>query len=388
MMSGSGRVPRCAYSLALLVAVAAAAWTPNASACAIPVYRYAIENWVPEGYQILNFHRGAGSADDQALSNSLLESHANASIIDCNLDQEIPKEFQALWEAHKTKPLPYMLLVAPPNTAENSVLWSGPWNKANVEGLIHSPLRKKLTSKIESGDSAVWILIESGKKATDDPLAEMFEKTLRELSERFTAEAKANADSAPADPNSTSDRDLEQPAPEPVKLSVLRATHTEATDDPLFSGLLREQLKKDEACAVLVFGRGRMLGPLPEKSLTPRDLEASTGFLTGPCMCTIKEQRIGVDLLLDLDADKIRKPRKYLDIAPLAEPPAKPASAVPVNTPPTPSVAPQPTPSTPQGPVTDSTAPASTFDSGFILAAGLIAAGVVVLLLFSRKGSA
>lgn len=394
MMRCGNRALVCASSLILLVAAAGAMLASRARACAIPVYRYAIENWPPESYLILNFHHGASSAEDQALIKSLNESHANASITDCNIDQEIPQEFQALWEANKTKLLPYMVLVAPANTADNNVLWTGPWSKANVDGLLHSPLRKKLTDKMESGQAGVWILIESGNKATDDLLMEMFEKTLRELSERFTADVKASAEAMPKDPN-VGGGDAEHPAPDAVKLSVLRATRKEATDDPLFAGILREQLQKSEACAVLVFGRGRLLGPLPEKELKPDHLEASTRFLTGPCMCSIKEQRIGVDLLLDLDSDKIGKPKEQVEKAAETETPAKSAIAVPVTPPsapiasappPTPQPAAQASAATPSQAHND--APVARFGSGLTLAGALIAAGIVALILASRRGTA
>src|SRR5688500_5379428 len=59
------------FRAALLTVLALVALTPAAPACNIPVFRYALEKWKPDLYQVHVFHKGALSNEDAALVKTL-----------------------------------------------------------------------------------------------------------------------------------------------------------------------------------------------------------------------------------------------------------------------------------------------------------------------------
>ena len=381
---------------------------PDARACSEPVYKYAAENWQPEPYVVVLFRHGKPAADDEALSKLISDSHANAMVDNCDVDTDVPQEYKAVWDSIKTQTLPQMAVLSPSHreAPERGALWSGAWNKANIEKMLNSPVRKKLAENLKRGDAGVWLLFDGGKKATDDTTMALLEKNAKELSARFTAEIRANSEMVKDEPRDPAAPEAKAAAPaEDVRLSVIRVSRKEATDDTLFSGMMAEPFKQDEPCAMMVFGRGRALGPLAAKELTEEGVESVAGFLAGPCVCSIKEQKIGIDLLLDLPMDSHWKPPEFpVDLgaapplSPLPVTPAAPATTpapvipAPLAATTPPAVAPAPAP-VPVSTAADTAiapqpveAPRSL--SGLTLAAALIAVGLVALILATRKGSA
>ena len=65
----------------------------------------------------------------------------------------------------------------------------------------------------------------------------------------------------------------------------------------------QEKSQGNQPRLFLVFGRGRMLGPMIGEQIIEENIQSAASFLTGPCMCEIKAQNPGVDLLMNLDWD-------------------------------------------------------------------------------------
>ena len=85
--------------LRLAALATAALWTLAAPACNVPVFRYALERWEADPYDIIVFHREAFTAPQQALLETLEKAGrdgvANVSVSNVNVSVEMPRPLRA-----------------------------------------------------------------------------------------------------------------------------------------------------------------------------------------------------------------------------------------------------------------------------------------------------
>jgi hypothetical protein len=175
-----------------------------------------------------------------------------------------------------------------------------------------------VSKKLLSGDSAVFVLVESGDKARDDAAAKLVDAKLREL-EKAVKSPEIN----PADPGP---RLLSQ-LPVKVAFSTVRVSKRDAAEGPfaamLLQGLIpaeppRKAKGKGPETApatrpaavegpvlVPVYGRGRALCALPAEQIAPEQIQEVVAFLTGACSCQVKQLNPGYDLLIAADWESI-----------------------------------------------------------------------------------
>jgi hypothetical protein len=203
--------------------------------------------------------------------------------------------------------------------------WSGELTPEIYQSLTDSPARRELAKRILNGDSAVWVIVESGKKEADDAMVKLFTSRLRFLE---TATGLPPID--PTDPDSKLG-----PGPElRVQLSLLRVKRNDSKENIFLSMLAGPQglsgFSANEPFVAVVFGRGRVLGAWPQEKVSEEFIEEATRFLIGSCSCEVKNQNPGWDLLMRLDwdaelkkADLIRAAHHEKNEVSPAVPPAK-----------------------------------------------------------------
>ncbi|MBI5683507.1 MAG: hypothetical protein HZC54_00370 [Verrucomicrobia bacterium] len=269
----AARLIRC---VALSVIIPSAAW-----ACTVPVFRYALDRWPGEIYE-LRVDRAAALKPEIAPLLDRLRTNAVA-----NLSVKTPPAAQ---EAAAKLVFP-----DPPG----GDVWSGALTAANLEMLLDSPLRRELARRIVLGDSAVWVLVESGDKASDD-------ETVRVLEERFKQWATA-ASLPEQDPNDPSSQIGPGPALA-MRFSVLRLSRKDPREVVTLAMLEAnsDEVKKLRSAPVAfpVFGRGRVLAAVPKENLSAESIDEICAFLTGACSCQVKDSRTGWDLMLSFNWDE------------------------------------------------------------------------------------
>jgi len=172
-------------------------------------------------------------------------------------------------------------------------IWSGTLTTNTLAALLDSPLRREIARRIVHGDSVVWVLVESGDAAADTA-------ALRTLTERlkYLQSAVQLPEQDPDDPASRLG-----PGPMLVlRFSVVRLSRSDPRE--AFTLAMLERQRAGAPTAYPVFGRGRVLVPLPHKDLTPENIEEVCAFLTGECSCQVKEAQIGWDLLVQCNWDE------------------------------------------------------------------------------------
>lgn len=304
--------------LAVFTAVAA-------RACSVPVFRYALEHWEADAFNAIVFHRGALTGPQQKIVRDLGTDglagrlHANVAVQLVDLDQSPKPEMLALYKQQGGNELPLLVMKFPFATGLSNVIWSGPLSTDTVTSLLESPVRREVVERLAHGQSAVWLLIETGDKTKDDAAAGLVEKRIAYLSTVLTLPKLDEQDIANG-LVSVREEDLR------LEFSLLRVSRKDAAEQSFVRILLGTERDLDtinEPVVMPVFGRGRALYALVGPGIKDETIDRAASFLIGKCSCQIKEKNPGVDLLLAADWESLikttaRKDEELPDLAKFA----------------------------------------------------------------------
>ncbi len=372
--------PRLA-SLTITLALAA---TVASEACNVPVFRYALERWQPDAYRLVVLHRGPLAPPDAARIAALREEslagsgHCNLEVTETDLTAEKSSHHRELWERQNQKDdaLPWAVLLGPLHRDQPVTVWAGPLAEVDPARLLDSPARKELVRRLASGDSAVWLLVTSGKRKPDNQAAKMIAEKTKMLQEEMQLPPGIG------EPGS----ELYSEIPLKIKFSTLKI----ARDDPaerVFVDMLiagQPSLKEEKGpLAFVAFGRARVLGGVGGEDLNEDVIVEASAMLCGPCSCQMKEMNPGYDLLARAQWDalvtgELAGPHEMPELKGFSEFAA--AAANP------PATAPAPTAGPPAAPMTNladlATQPRGPEPRGTLLpaVATVVAAALVLLL--------
>ena len=290
-------------------------------ACSVPVFRYALERWVPGSYMLIVFHREPLGAEDQEaveLARSVSfegNGKANIGVRVVKISGDMDDFTRGVWSRLGSPETPWSVLLYPVNLMQPPgpmgwgepapprppapIAWSGRLTTQAVKEMLDSPARTEIARRIIDGHSAVWIYLGDAKGARDLEVA--LNKAEKELTlpEIDPYDTQWGPGGSPLDDLSKTLR---------LQFSVLRLDPKDATEKFLIDMLLGIEpdlrtTRAGGAMAFPVFGRGRALCVLIGKDITPENIGSACAFLTGPCSCMIKEQNPGTDLLMTADWD-------------------------------------------------------------------------------------
>jgi len=280
-------------TLALTLALSAFAIERPASACSIPVFRFALERWSPSPYELLVFHRGS-TAVDQKLLDMLAKAldTSNLSIVDVDLRKPLSAELRKVWDGQpQDASPPWLVLRFPEGDEKRAVAWSGTLSAANVDRLLRSAARLRLAKRLTSGDSGVMLLLTSGDAGADDKAGKLLDVELARLKKTIELpEPKADGPQ------------LRYELPLRVSFPVVRLSRSDPDEALLIRMLLGCDEGLDKVAGPIVFpifGRGRVLCGLHGEDLTAGQVERTVQFLCAACSCQVKELNPGMDLLVD-----------------------------------------------------------------------------------------
>lgn len=265
-----------------------------AAACSIPVFRYALERWAPTPYDVLVFHRGKLTDSDNAKIKELERTafHANIEVTEIDLDGKLDSGVKKIWEKHGgTSPLPWVIMRFPDSDVKSAPAWTGPLDVEQMKPLMDSAFRQQIAQRLFGGDSAVFVLLESGDEKADAEAARLLDTELPKLEK--TVELPVLSPIGPQ---------LRSELPLRVSFSYLKLSRKNPEEKAFIDLLLRCEEGLDTAKGPIVmtfFGRGRMLTALHGKDLQTKELEAVVRFLCGACSCQVKELNPGIDLLFN-----------------------------------------------------------------------------------------
>lgn len=283
--------------------------TAIASACNVPVFRFALERWRPDVYRVTLLHRGPLSESQREISRPLEDAQEKGSAnfvlqaVDVNKLEKPADNVQGpltdilnqAWSRVENGQA-WLIVQYPTHLGIDVPVWSEPLTQETVARLTGSPLRQELVRRLADGQTAVWLLLESGLADRDNAAAELLEDELKGLEQSLKL------------PQLTSDPDDQLLSSTPLKVafSVLRVPRTGVTEDALAGMLVRcepDLADRTDPIVYPVFGRGRALLPLIGAGITAKNIQDAAAFLVGACSCQVKEQNPGFDLLLSVEWD-------------------------------------------------------------------------------------
>lgn len=255
--------------------------TATAWACQVPVFRYALERWEPGAYLL------------KAPKNLVTDPLANLVVEKANVTQ--------------------IELYYPPKLrqAADTPIWSAAMNAANVRVLLDSPVRQELKQRLLAGQSAVWLLLESGDAAKDGAAAKAVEEGLQGAQEKLKLPDGVITQDEANDPSKRRENAdvLQSDLPLKIEFSTMRVSRDNAEESALIAMLMHLELDLGdyvkEPMVFPIFGRGRAIEPLIGKGIHADNLFEASAYLCGACSCEIKEQNPGIDLLMTADWEPV-----------------------------------------------------------------------------------
>lgn len=299
-----GRFAFCNLHFAIcifLVCVVQSLATTNAHACNVPVFRYALERWIADPFEVVVFHRGALAEKDRASVEALERlaerqaAPANVRVARVDLEQSPDPEMQQLFEKAGSAELPWAVVRHPQTSNINRLVWSGKFSDLPIKTLVESPVRSDIVRRLLGGQTAVWVLLESGNKEADDAAAALLDAELKKLPLALTLPELTD------DPEDKLAGDRPPPR---IEFSLVRLSRSDKAEELLARMLLDAEddlLDRTEPLVFPVFGRGRALFPLVGAGITDENIKDTAAFLVGPCSCIVKRLNPGIDLLFAAD---------------------------------------------------------------------------------------
>ena len=174
-----------ARTLVLLFSIAVAA---PASACSIPVFRFALEQWPASKYELLIVHRGPLSVADQTLAGRYREEAklANVVVKDVDLNGTVEEKLKAVvLRDLGSSALPKLLLRYPDTDEKVPSAWSGWMTPDSLSTLSFSPARDVLFERLTSGNAAAVLLLLSGDATADEAARTTLSRELPRIARRI-----------------------------------------------------------------------------------------------------------------------------------------------------------------------------------------------------------
>lgn len=294
------------------IVLASLALTTSVSrACSVPVYRYALERWPSDPYRVVVFHRGELPKDHKKLVEDLGpyglagEKHANLVVKTVDLAGQPDADMLKLWKSQRNAKLPWMV-VRYPGIVNYGPAWSGPLSKEAVTTLIDSPARKTIAKRILAGQTAIWVLLESGDKSADEQAYQTLKKQLAIEEQSLKLPAIDDADLIDGDAKSAVSKLR-------IEFSIVRVSRKDPKERMFAEMLLgsegsgKDSLRDKEfvnkTMAFPIFGRGRIRYGLVGSGIAADTIHEACAYLVGPCKCQIKQgvENRGMDLVTAVD---------------------------------------------------------------------------------------
>jgi hypothetical protein len=261
-------------------------------ACNVPVFRYALERWEPDPFQLVIFHRDPLPAELTARLKALEpvieapDARPNWKTVSIDVSKPIPALYADLHARVKDKPLPHVALCTPEWTKSDPPMAEAAFNGTTLDAWLNSPKRAEISSHLLKGTAVIWVILETAEQAKND-----------ELADRVAKESARLAQMPLIPPNLAKDG-VNVLSALPIEVSF--ATVRFRADDPSEAALIRmltDGHPVKEPTLYPLFGRGRALAAMPASTANSALLEETARFLCGACSCQVKAQNPGFDLL-------------------------------------------------------------------------------------------
>lgn len=284
-------------SIILLLWILCTGMTADSQACNVPAFRYALERWPADPYQILVYYKVSLQGEAfELLQKSAVERGGSANYFLKHVDVTKP-EGKALAEQRTIGGYPWIEVYYPLHFQLRTPVWSGPLTSDRVKRILDSTSRSALAQKLLGGEVAVWMLIQSGHAQKDDRARQVLKTHLERASTTLRIPeigTDLNGNPIPVTEYKTY----------PVHFGLMEIIRNDPNEELLVSALLKSESdleQYDEPMAFPVFGRGRALYALVGDGIQEKNILEACQSMVSWCSCEIKALSPGTDLLISAD---------------------------------------------------------------------------------------
>jgi len=271
------------------------------SACDVPVFRYAMERWHVDAYEIVVFHEGPLNTEDTSTVSWLLQHSyehnpsANFLVTVVDLSAEMDDSMHALWESLDSPGLPLLVVRQPESGMYRGSVWSGSLSMDATRKIVDSPARQEIAKRLAGGEAAVFVLVTGGNPSHDNEAAKFVREQLSTAEDELTLS-----------PQFLKRTDLEKLGASPTPgFSLIRLSRDDPAEEVFVDMLMYSEPGlfeyQEDPLVFPVFGRGRALYALAGRGITRDNIYAACEVTIGPCSCTVKDGNPGVDMLIVAD---------------------------------------------------------------------------------------
>lgn len=316
-------------------------------ACQVPVFRFALERWPADPFRLLVAH-DAELSDDFRGALHKLRSQVAADPPALNLTVEV-LDLTELSEIERvsTPGLEFvgegasLVLFPPASWRREEPVWTGKATRANLDLILDSPARRQCAAHLLAGESAVWLLVNSGDAERDENARRLLADSLREAMATLEIPEGVLRPEELATRAGMEDIDLDDVLRSKIPLKISFVIEEVDRGDPaeaLFLDTLAGPAgARDPGPQLIpVFGRGRTPGPLPASLLSKEAILSICEYLCGSCSCQVKQGNPGYDLLFRTDWDGHLNPtvisaEQFLDVVTFGDsaPASSPSGSLP-----------------------------------------------------------
>ena len=278
-------------------------WTSSAFGCSVPVFRYALERWVADPFHVQVFYEQTLDQEAIELLARMKSADANISVSTIDVGSISDPSVLDTWKEQETDKMPWLYVSYPESHPLAVELAAGPLETNLVASMLDSPLRKQIANELVEGETAVWVMLESGDPTKDDAAWKTLNDSLIELESVLELPTLEQED-IDAGLVSVSEDELK------IAFSAKRLSRDDEAEKMFVRMLLdveEDLIDSKEPMIFPVFGRGRVLYGLVGEGIIPETIENAAAYLTGACSCQVKEENPGVDSLMAMNWNDVVK---------------------------------------------------------------------------------
>ncbi len=277
----------------------------SAIACQVPVFRYALERWNADNYEVIILHDAELSEPARTLLDQLqapeLLASSNFEVQLAHVDKLREPRLKELWRKRTATNSPLMVVLYLRTAAEvpDRVVAVEAFTEVNVDRLVRSPVREEVAKRLLNGQSAVWVFIASDDEAASTAALKLLNDRIAINMSRL---AVPTAEELEIEPTVLAKNKI----PLRIEFSVVTLDRKDARESFLLNALMNSEpdLDPSKPIAFPIFGRGRVLYALVGDGIMAETTDTACQFMSGPYSCQVKNQNPGFDLLITSEWDK------------------------------------------------------------------------------------
>ncbi len=285
------------FGFALIIAAYSVAY-----ACNVPVFRYALERWQADVFEIAVGYKGEETVQ---LLNELNENaqgdeggyNYRVNLYDLSDEEAITRS--GFTGEQLQMETPFVVIRYPRERMIKEPLATGPLNREFIQQVLHSPLRQQVAERLIDGQTAVWVFLESGDSEQDQKVFETLKTEVEQLHEALRLPDLADNTEADTIELTGPSEDVR------IEFSILRLSPDDEWEQYFAEQLMNAEndlyAYEGKPMAFPIYGRGRALYALIGDGIMRDTIQTAGQFLVGPCTCQIKDDNPGVDLLMAVD---------------------------------------------------------------------------------------